>query len=113
MSAKFCTVTASTKRNADLGGNRKGAPVAHLTSLRITPLWPLSGDTVRLLDLNSPREMKECYHVPSGTAVLPDVKERDILTVNGTDYPIEYVSEWTDNAIPCLHIVVGEVKRAT
>lgn len=112
MSAQaFCTVTASTKRNASLSGGRLGAATTHLASLLITPLWPAGNETVRTLDLNSPREFKECYHVPVTADPLPDVKEGDILTVSGTDYPVYFAGEWTDGDIPTLHLVVQEVKR--
>ena len=110
--AAFCTVTASTKRNTDLGGGKRGAAVANLTELAITPLWPLSGETVRLLGVTGAqlRELKECYHVPAAGVALPDVLEGDVLVVAGAEYPINYVSEWTDGAVPTLHIVIGEVK---
>lgn len=110
--ADMCTVVASTKRNTKPGGRRSGAAETYLLGLYITPLWPASREVVRTLDLNSPREAKECYHVPAEGASLPDVKEGDILVVAGVDYPIEWVGEWTDGSIPALHIVVGEVKRA-
>lgn len=111
MSARsFCTITASTKRNAVVSGNRLGAAVTNLASLAITPLWPVGQETIRLLGINSPREMKEAYHVPAAGAALPDVKERDILVVGANEYPIDAVLEWTDSDIPCLHIIVGEVK---
>lgn len=108
--AAFCTVTASTKRNPAAVAGRIGAPATNLSSLLITPLWPVSQETIRTLDLNSPRERKECFHVPSGSTTLPDVREGDILAVAGTDYPIDWVGEWTDGDVPCLHIVVQEVK---
>ena len=110
--ADMCTVTASTKRNPRVTGRRSGTAVAYLLSLYITPLWPASREIVRTLDLNSPREAKECYHVPASGATLPDVKEGDILVAGGVDYPIEWVGEWTDGSVPALHIVVSEVKRA-
>lgn len=111
MSARsFCSVTASTKRNATVAGNKKGAAVTYLASLLITPLWPVSNETIRTLDLNSPREMKECYHCPAPGEALPDVKERDILVVGSNEYPIDHVSEWADDAVPCLQIIVGQVK---
>jgi hypothetical protein len=111
MSARaFCTVDASVSRNTVVSGNRLGAATTHLASLLITPLWPVGRETIRLLDLNSPREMKECFHCPVAGAALPDVKERDILVVGSKSYPIDAVLEWTDNDIPCLHIIVGEVK---
>lgn len=106
----FCTVMASTKRAPDLGGGRTGAPELYLAELAITPLYPVGQETVTLLELNSPREFKECYHVPAVGASLPDVVEGDILTVAGADYPISYVGEWNDGDVPALHLVVQEVK---
>lgn len=111
MSARaFCTVTASTKRNATVAGNKRGAATTYLASLAITPLWPVSKETIRTLDLDSPREMKECYHVPTAGGSLPDVKERDILVVGSSEYPVDWVGEWTDSDVPCLQIIVSEVK---
>jgi hypothetical protein len=111
MSARdFCTVDASTKRNAAASGNRLGAAVTNLASLLITPLWPVGRETIRLLDLNSPRETKECFHVPVAGGALPDVRERDILVIGANEYPIDAVLEWTDGDIPSLHIIVGQVK---
>lgn len=106
----FCTVTAATKRSQDLGSNRRGAPATNLNSLAITPLWPVSRETVNVLALNSPREFKECFHVPAAGGSLPDVLEGDVLTVDGSDYRIDHVGEWTDDDVPTLHIVVQEVK---
>jgi len=105
----FCTITASTKRNVSLGGGRTGAAVTYLASLLVTPLWPVSADTVRSEGLNSPREYKECYHVPSGVT-LPDVLEGDVLVHGGSSYPIFSAAEWTDGSVPCLRIVVQQIK---
>lgn len=113
MSARaFCTITASTKRNATVSGNQKGAAVTNLASLAITPLWPVSRETIRLLDLNSPREFKECFHCPVAGGSLPDVKENDVLVIGASQYRIDFVGEWTDADIPTLHIVASEVKAS-
>lgn len=110
MSARsFCTVTASTKRNADLGSGRTGAPATNLASLAITPLWPLDGGAVQSLAISSPREYLMAFHVPDGED-LPDVAEGDMLTVAGIDYPIQYVDTWTDGDVPSLRIVVQKVQ---
>ena len=106
----MCTVTASTKRAPNLGDGRTGAPEVYLAEFAVTPLYPVGRETVTLLDLNSPREFKECYHVPLAGEGLPDVVEGDLLTVAGVDYPISYVGEWSDGQVPALHIVVQEVK---
>ena len=104
----FMTVTASTKRNAT-DGNRRITAEPYLAGLLITPLWPVGQETIRLLDLNSPRKMREAFHVPATGDALPDVQERDILVVDGDEYPVDFVGTWQDGAIPTLHIVVGEV----
>mgnify|MGYP007123473304 CR=1 FL=1 len=84
--------------------------MTHLASLLITPLWPVSRETVNLLALNSPREYKECYHVPQASDVLPDVGEGDVLVIGAVEYRVDYVGEWTDNSVPCLHIIAQEIK---
>lgn len=109
--ASFCTVTASTKRNTTSGG-RTGAATTYLSSLLITPLWPLNQEITRALGIDSPREFKVAYHVPTG-ATLPDVMEADILVVDGVEMPIYYVGEWTDSDIPALEIVVQQLKQAS
>lgn len=111
MAHPFCSITASTKRNPAPVAGRTTAAVAYLTALLVTPLWPVSNETVRQLDINSPREMKETFHVPTGDT-LPDVREGDILTVAGVDYPVFWAGEWPDlsGGIPTLHIVVSQIK---
>ncbi len=110
--ASFCTVTASVKRNSDLGGGITGEPVTHIASLAITPVWPIQRvDQVQaLLELASARELKECYHVPTSTT-LPDVKEGDLLVLGTAEYPILHVMEWTDWDVPALQIIVQDVKQ--
>lgn len=105
----FCTISAAIKRSPDLGNGRTGAPTLHLSVLAITPLWPLDQRTIQQLDINSPREFKQCYHVPV-TSALPDVREGDVLVVGSSEYPIDWVGEWTDGDVPCLHIVCQEIK---
>ena len=113
MTHPFLSVTASTKRNQDLGNNLRGAAIANLASLAVTPLWALRPETIETLGISSPREFKECFHVPD-SATLPDVIEGDILVHSGTEYRVEYVAEWPDlrGGIPTLHIVVSEVKNS-
>lgn len=112
MSARnFCTEIASIKRNITTVGIT-AAPTTHIASLAITPIWPIARmDQVQAFaELASARELKECFHVPL-TAVLPDVKEGDLLTWNSIEYPVLGVQEWTDREVPCLQIIVQEVKQ--
>jgi sorbitol-specific phosphotransferase system component IIA len=106
----ICDISAIVKRNTDLGSGRKGAPVTHISSLLVSPLYPAGEGTIRTLNLNSPREAKECYHCPGAGETLPDVKEGDFLVVGSATYPIRFVGEWLDEYEPVLHIVVTEVK---
>ena len=107
----FCTVAASTRRRADLGGGMRGPAEEHIEEIMITPLWPLNADTAMSAGLNSPREAKECYHVPLAGEDLPDLVEGDLLMVAGEAYIVESVAEWGDSDIPALHIIVAKVKR--
>lgn len=113
MTHPFCTVTASTKRNTDLGNNLRGAPQTYLIGLLVTPLWALRPETIESLGISSPREFKECYHVPAGDT-LPDVMEGDVLVHEGSEYRIDHVSEWPDlnGGVPSLQIVVAQIKHA-
>lgn len=114
----FCTERAVISRNTDSGGGRMGAAAVHIAALPITPLWPVSAETANALELASPRESKECYHVPLDGEPLADVQERDLLScVNpftrvSHDYIVVAVEEWPDisDGIPCLRIVVELVK---
>lgn len=111
--AAFCTVSASTKRTQDLGNNLRGSPVTYLTGLLVTPLWSLRPETIETLGISSPREMKECYHAPTGDT-LPDVAEGDVLVHGGAEYRVDHVAEWPDlsGGVPTLQIVVSEVKAS-
>lgn len=109
--AAFCTISASTKRNVTTAG-KTAAATTNLASLLITPLWPMNQEISRTLGINSPREYKQTYHVPvDGVTTLPDVREADILVVNGVEYPVFWAGEWTDGDVPCLHLVVQELKQ--
>ena len=109
--ARFCTIQASTKRNPAPVAGRITAPVASLASILITPLYPVSPQTVSILALNSPRETKEAFHCPTSGTTLPDVVEGDILTVAAVDYIVISAAEWDDSDVPTLHLVVQKVKQ--
>lgn len=113
MTHPFCTIAASTKRATDLGNNLRGAPATYLSELMVTPLWALRPDTAETLGISSPREMKECYLVPTGDS-LPDIVEGDVLVHGGTEYIVDSVAEWPDlsGGIPTLVIVVSQIKSS-
>lgn len=101
-----------TTKNAQI---KRGNPAATVIDrLRITPLWPVtSGDLIVQLDINSPREAKQCYHAPDDASLsLPDVRNGDVMTVSSVDYIVIAVAEWPDidGGIASLHIVCEELK---
>lgn len=114
MSHPFCVISASTKRNQNLGSNLRGTPVEYLTGLLVTPLWALRPETIETLGISSPREFKECYLVPEDEATLPDIIEGDVLVHGGDEFRIDHVAEWPDisGGIPLLQIVVTETKNS-
>ena len=104
-------VTASTKRSPAPVAGRITAPVASLSSVLITPLWPVTPQTTAILALNSPREFLEAYHCPASGTTLPDIIEADVLTVGAVDYIVYSAAVWTDTDVPTLHLVVQKVKQ--
>lgn len=109
--ASFMTARVTILRNEDLGDGRTGEPAEYLDDLPMTPLWPVGTETINLLELNSPREFKECFHTVEAGEDLPDIREGDILeTEAGEQFPVAAVNEWIDDDIPTLHLVVQQVK---
>ena len=108
--AQLGTITVSTKRNVTVN-RRTGAAVTYLTGLVITPLAPVNQEVVRTLGLNSPREFKECHHIPNPGATLPDVQEADLLVIGGVEYPVYWVGIWGNALVSSLKIVVQEIKQ--
>jgi len=77
----------------------------------ITPFWPVNTHIVDMASFgDAPHEVKECYHVPATGAALPDIREGDVIVVDGVDYPVSFVAEWGDPSghghITSLQIVV-------
>lgn len=103
---KFCTSTATiTRRNPTTE-----AIDTQATDIAVTPLWPAENATITRLELNSPREVKECYHVPAVGVALPDVQSGDRITHDGTEYALIFAGQWPHDTVPTLHIVVDKVQ---
>jgi hypothetical protein len=59
---RMARVTASTKRSPALSGTgTRGAPVAHLSAVKCTPLDPVDPELRSRLKLNTPHELLETY----------------------------------------------------
>lgn len=85
----LATVTASTKRAPAIVGGKRGTLVTNIASLKCLPLDPVSAEIRQRLALETPHEVLQT----SVDASL-DIIEGDILTVDGTDYPIRACEDW-------------------
>lgn len=85
----LATVTASTKRSPAIVSGKRSTPTTSIASLSITPLDPVSVETMQRMSLGTPVNFYECY-----AAGGLDIRAGDVLTVSGTDYPIRAVGEW-------------------
>lgn len=106
MSARrFCTETATIKRR-----NATTNVVETIASgVKVTPLWPISQDSIQRAELNTPRTALECYHVPDDCETLPTVLDGDRLVHNGTEYAVVFAGTWNWSQIPGLHFILDKV----
>jgi hypothetical protein len=103
--ARWATVTASTKRATLTSGKSTGF-AASIASLKCLPLMPVDAETRNRAELSTFHEVKETY-VETGL----DIKDGDMLTVAGVDYPVRAVEEWPWRGITFLRLIVEELKR--
>ena len=82
------TVTASTKRSPTPSAGLVGVPVAHLATLRTTPLDPASAEVMARYGTGAPQLLRRCY------CPRADVRAGDRLVVDGREYPIRAVEDW-------------------
>lgn len=110
MSAAFsrlARITASTKRPPAISGGKRGAAVTHISTLKITPLDPVDGDTVRRLNLATTVEVLQTF-CESGY----DIKDGDVLVVDSVEYPIRAVSDWAFINSTYLHLIVDQQRTS-
>lgn len=100
---KFCTKTATIKRRNDVGGYDTIA-----TDIAVTPPWPVDTDNLQRAELNTPRSLHECYHVPTAGASIPAARDGDRLIHEGTEYPIIHAGIWEHSRVPTLHMRVDK-----
>lgn len=104
---RMAVIDASTKRAQIVSGQR-GEPVMHIASLRCTPLDPVSSDLAQRVGLDSPYELLQTMTEET------DVREGDVLVVDGVDYPIRAVGDWTwrvTGASAFCALVLEDLKR--
>ncbi len=57
----FVVKTATVKRSPGMVGGKRGEPVAHLTGVACTALYPASAELLQRPDLQTPHLLKQCY----------------------------------------------------
>lgn len=102
---RFLTVTASTKRAPALSSGKRGAPAAHVTSLKCTPLDPVEPDLRKRMALETPHELLQTFTNET------DIVEGDILVAASVDYPIRSCAEWTWRGTTFRHLILEDLKK--
>jgi len=106
---RLATVSASTKRSPSISSGKRGAPTTKLSSVKCTPLDPVTEEVRRRVGLETPHELLMCYALGS-----IDIKEGDILVVGSEEYPIKAVGEWAaspQGSDGYRELIVEELKR--
>jgi hypothetical protein len=105
---RLASVTASAKR-AVFASGKQGDPVTHVTSLKCTPLDPVSDDAIRRLNLNTPGQLLETY-----VEQPVDIIKGDRLVVDGKEYPVRAVAPWVwkPGETTYLHLVLDDLEAA-
>ena len=103
---RLLTVTASTKRPPAVSNGKRGELAAHLSTLKCSALDPVSAEISQRVALNTPHEVLQAF------VGADDVREGDVLTVSGKDYPIRAVEDWANfRGVTFRVMVLEDIKR--
>ena len=98
------TKTASTKR-ATMTNGLRGAAMPYLSGLSITPLDPVSAEIAMRVAGKAPQELLQTF-----VEGAVDVREGDVLVVDGKEYPIRSCAEWTWRKSEYRQLVLEDIK---
>lgn len=103
---RLLTVTASTKRPPAVSNGKRGELAAYLSTLKCSPLDPVSAEISQRVALNTPHEVLQAF------IGSDDVREGDVLTVGSKDYPIRAVEDWANfRGVTFRVMVLEDIKR--
>lgn len=102
--ATLATETASTKRPPAVSGGRRGTAATNIASLACTPLDPVDSEIRQRLVLDTPHEVLQTF--VDGTL---DIREGDIFTYSGQDYPVRACAEWKWRGSAYLHLILEDL----
>lgn len=105
---RMMSVAASTKRSPTTVGGKRGEPTVYLTNIRCMPLDPINPELAQRMGLETPLTLRQTY-----TEAGLDIRQNDILTVDGIDYPIRACGVWANGITPdgCNALVVEDLKK--
>lgn len=109
---RMAKVTASTKRPpaVDASGQRD-EPVAHLASIRITPLDSAESQKARDLAFRLQQENGRLYELlQCYTEATADIRESDVLVVAGHEYAVRGVGPWEWRGGTYLELLLEDPK---
>lgn len=93
MSLRLLMTRAASVKRATIAGGKRGTPVAVLTGIACTPLYPADAGAVNnlLMQIKSdtPYRILETF-----VAGKPDIRGGDLLAVDGETYTVRAVAEW-------------------
>ena len=84
-----------------------GPPVEDITEYDITPLDPLDPETRSRMELGTPHELLQTF-LEYETKI--DIKEGHILIVDGVEYPVKSVAEYSYGGVWFYHVIVEELR---
>ena len=103
---RMLSLSASTKRAPAISGGKRGAAVAFISSLKISPLDPVDENVQRRYSTGTGIEV---YQTFCGDGL--DIKEGDILVYAAKEYAVRSVGNWMwVNAESYLRLIIEEQK---
>lgn len=108
------TMVISTRRSPAASLGKVAAPETYLVGLPIVPLLPLeNADLLARYPLQAPRESKQTFAFAGADNVLPDVREGDVLVVEGADYIVRGVAEYPRQVSGSYLLIVCEQQKVS
>lgn len=106
---RMMRVTVSTKRRPPVSSDGKqGAAVAHLTSLKVTPIDPLNTDEFHNIiiryKIENPQRLYACF-----SAATEDVRIGDIIVYGGREFTLKGCGDWDDGANRLYEMILEEM----
>lgn len=101
--------TVSTKRRPPVSSNGKqGAPVTHLTSLKVTPIDPLNTDEFHNIviryKIENPQRLYACF-----SESTQDVRIGDVIVYGDREFNLKGCGDWYDGAEHLYEMILEEL----